>query len=336
MPARPVMRRSASLCSRRGFLVAMSAMVGAGLAACSGDASHSPPEPSGDRDQESPRAQAPDLAVLEATLTRTRDLITAGPTDRDDELTRSVLAIRTALVTQEGVLTTMVQVGGGQDGDQGSTSTSPPFDEAATTSDTGRRFDPEEWADALARSSLEEEIQDELSEVTGPNLPTLMSLHGQRVAAARLLGASSTSVSVRGPSGAGAITVLAGLRQAAYGLEVLAARSSADERETYREALSALRGPTRRLTELAGGAAPAPPLGYGLPEALSTRRERRDTAQLLFLALSQSIIAGSSARASDDDAIAGTVALMALSVQVGFSFAVPMAGFPGLDVPKAR
>ncbi|MGB3762565.1 MAG: hypothetical protein WA966_05020 [Ornithinimicrobium sp.] len=279
--------------------------------------------------------QAPDLAVLQATLSRTRDLIRIGPANRDEERTRSVRATRSALVTQEGVLAKMVQVGGGPAADDGSASAAPPSsDGASTTSGTGGAFDPEVWAEALARSSLEEKIRDELSGVTGPNLPTLMALHGQRVAAARLLGASGTSGAVRGPSGAGAITVLAGLRQAVYGLEVLAARSSADEQEAYHDALSALRGPTRRLTELAGGAAPAPPLGYGLPEALSTRDERLDAAQQLFLALSQSIIAGSSARASDDAAIAGTVALMALSVRVGFTFAVPMVGFPGLDVPN--
>ncbi len=312
--------------------MAMSAVVGTGLAACSEDAGQEPPGPS---DRASPPAPTPDLVVLEATLTRTRVLISTGPAMGEEESTRAVKATQAALATQERVLAQMVRAGSGHDANDGSTKTSPPpSDDAATTSGTGPSIAPAAWADDLDRSSRGEAIRAELSGVTGTNLPTLMALHGQRLASARLLGVGTSPGVVRGPTGAGAITMLAGLRQANYGLAVLAARSSAQERQTYRDALTALRGPTRRLTELAGVSAPAPPLGYGLPEVLSTRRDRRDAARLMCLALSQSVIAGSSARASDTDAIAGTVALMALSVQVGFTFALPMAGFPGLVVPE--
>ncbi len=311
--------------------MSMTALAVTGLTGCSEDPGPARPGPSGGEDLAPP--PAPDMPVLRATLTRTRASISASAAGEDPDSSRTMDATRTALQTQERVLTQLVQAGG--DSSETTDMTSAPDSDAATSTGSGPSVDPAVLADVLLQSSLGEVIRQELSTVTGINLPTLMALHGQRVAAARLLGARVSLPALRGPSGAGAITVLAGLRQAVYGLEVLAARSEAGESETYRDALTTLRGPTRMVTALAGAAAPAPPLGYGLPTGLSTSPERREAAQQLLIALSQSVIAGSSARAFNDDAIGGTIALMAMSVEVGTTFNVPMAGFPGLSVPQA-
>ncbi len=329
-------------------MIALSGLVVAGLAACSEDPGEARPGPSGGDDLSPPAAvQAPDVRFLEATLRRTLVVLEAAARVSDDDPALAVEAIRTALETQARVLTEMVLAGGGDGSDSVETaevtetteaadSTASPDVDSATSTGPSPGLDPAQLAELLVESSLDDSISEELSTVTGINLPTLMALHGQRIAAARMLGGRVRLPALRGPSGAGAITMLAGLRQVIYGLEVLAARSADDERETYRDALASLRGPSRMITQLAGPSAPAPPLGYGLPSALSTTRERNDAAQELFVALSQSMIAGSSARAFDDDAINGTIALMALSVEVGTTFGVPMDAFPGLSIPEAN
>ncbi len=322
-------------------MITVAALGVTGLAGCSEDAGDTGPAPSGGDDISQPPAeQAPDMPVLEATLRRTRLLVEIASRANDEDASATIEAPRAALDTQARVLAEMVQAGGGERSQRDDTAqTGAPAASADTDSATATGPPPEleaaELAGLLIEDSSEDPISEELLTVSGINVPTLMALHGQRIAAARTLGADVTLPALRGPDGAGAITVLAGLRQAIYGLEVLAAWSAKDDREGYRDALASLRGPTRLVTELAGSAAPAPPLGYGLPSSLSTTRERRDAAQDLFVALSQSVIAGSSARAYDADAINGTIVLMALSVEVGTTFGVPMDGFPGLSLPEA-
>ncbi|MGB3829827.1 MAG: hypothetical protein WA962_13725 [Ornithinimicrobium sp.] len=325
MSASPAIARAPTPVRRRAVLVGLLAGPVIAGTACSPERGDQRVGPTGSDEPlpVPPPTLAPDMPVLIATLARTRELVRASTAASGPDADATVAASATAFGTQEQVLTQMVQAAGDD------------ADESASTQEPTPDRDVEAITDLVVEYSLDDSISRELLTVSRVNLPTLMSLHGQRIAAARLLGAPVTLPALRGPQGPGAITMLAALRQAVYGLEVLAARSVQDEREGYREALSALRGPTRLIAALAGAAAPAPPLGYGLPGALGTGRQRRSLARDLLQALPEAIMAGSSARATDDDAIAGTITMMALSVAQGERFGVPMAGFPGLTVPES-
>lgn len=288
----------------------------------------------------------PDLDVLTATRLRTQELLrvcsqtTAPESDRD-----AFAQTQSSLDRQHTVLTSLLQAGGVDlDDEDGaapedsemtrSDPAAPGGDASSATATSGpTKSDVSAVIDLLVRYSRGETARAELGSLSAINLPTLLALHGQRTASAALLGERLSWPAAKGPKGAGAITLLAGLRQAIYGLEVVAAQATGPERESYRDAISALRGPTRTMTDLAGPAAPAPPLGYGLPSDLSTPGRRQKLAQSLMTALPQAIIAGSGARAFDPAAIDGTIQLMSIAVQVGSRLGVPQDAFPGLTVP---
>ncbi len=328
----------------------MSITVATLLSACSDTGTNATPRPSDGVEatavsDDALLAPVADAEVLLATLEQTREVLgtcSVVATTASRRLTRICGVIQ----EQHDVLVRLIEAGGLQAGDD-STATSAPGDEAASTEDTN-----EAQASAAAKAKAEAEAEAELTvaavlakqstgkdivativSVSPTNLPTLMALHGQRAAAAEILGASVKWPDVEGPLGAGAITVLAGLRQAVYGFEVLVARSTEKEREAYKEALIPLREASRTVTELAGTAAPVAPLGYGLPSDVVDQEERRQLATDLLTALPQAVIAGSAARAGDEDAIVGTLRLVSLSVRLGTSFRVPTDPFPGLTVP---
>lgn len=318
-------------------------------------------------------ADVPDAEMLLTTLTATREVLTACSAAADTA-SRRLTRICAVIDEQHDVLVRLIDAGGLEIGDS-ATATSVPGDDAATTADadaatstsndkgsndkgSDEAASPGELSEAeasavakakvkaeaeaettvatlLAEQSTGASIVDALVAVSPTNLPTLMALHGQRAAAAEILGAPVKWPLVEGPLGPGAITVLAGLRQAVYGFEILVSRSTEKERETYNEALRPLREALRTVTELAGAAAPVAPLGYGLPSDVGNKEERRRLATDLLAALPQAVIAGSAARAGDKNAIGGTLRLMSLSVRLGTSFRVPAAPFPGLTVPTA-
>jgi len=240
------------------------------------------------------------------------------------------------LGVQEVVLGRLVQAQrGGTDllTDTAAEVSSPP----GSTDGTSVTDEPQAGVNSLAEALAPgEETQRVLRGVSGSNLPTLLSLHGARSAAAARLGFSPGWSPMAGPSGAAAITLLASLRQAVYGFEVLAARSRDQERTGYRAALSALRPLTRAVTDLAGPAAPAPPLGYAWRQPLDTPARRNRAAQELAEPLPAAAMAGASARAGDTDAIAGTLHVMHTVVGVGAGAGLPIVGFPGLTVPEAN
>lgn len=338
MFARPNANLRGLQCSRRSALAVMAITGVTLLSACSDsglDTDAGPSDGGGSTGGPGPAgvAEITDAAVLLATLTQTREVLAACEAVAENS-TRRLRRICTVIEDQRDVLVRLLDAGGLNTDDQ-ATATVVPDDEAAATGgpDAAEATAEMTVAALLAQQSSGAGMVDTLVTVSPTNLPTLMALHGQRAAAAQILGETLTWPTVQGPLDAGAITVLAGLRQAVYGFEVLVSRSSEKEREKYSKALASLREASRTVTELAGAAAPAAPLGYGLPNEVGTEDERRQLATDLLSALPQAVIAGSAARAGDEDAIGGTVRLMSLAVRLGASFAVPAAPFPGLTVP---
>ena len=352
MAARSSASRRGPQCTRRSALAILSISGATLLSACSDSGLSDAPGPSdglGPTREPDPAVSAdvPDAEVLLATLTSTRAALAACSTVADTASQR-LTRVCAVIEKQHDVLVRLIEAGS-LDFDDRATATSLPGDEAASTGELSEaeasavakaRVEAEAEAETTVASVLAEQstgasIVDALIAVSPTNLPTLMALHGQRAAAAEILGAAVTWPEVAGPLGPGAITVVAGLRQAVYGFEILVSRSTKKERETYSAALRPLREASRTVTELAGEAAPVAPLGYGLPTDVENKEERRQLATDLLTALPQAVIAGSAARAGDRDAIAGTLRLMSLSVRLGMSFAVPTAPFPGLTVPDA-
>ncbi len=311
--------------SRRAFVAGVSVTLLASTAACEGESASPSPSERTEAEAQQRDADLLDSTVLAATLQRTAELRALAPRPSKPVGTGSraepLADVIRVLGIQQAVLDRMVRAVHPQLADVAR-------DAAETTS-----LPLAEFADLIADSSISDPIQLELQEVSAANVPTLMALHGQRAAAAVALGHEVAWPVLVGPTGAGAITILAGLRQAVYGFEVLVSRTDAQERERHADTLTSLRRHTRTVTELAGFAAPAPPLGYGLPSALTSARARSRFAQDLIVALTEAVVAGSSARAGDPKAIAGTIFLMAQAVRLGSDVGVSSSGFPGMSVP---
>ena len=110
----------------------------------------------------------------------------------------------------------------------------------------------------------------------------MAALTAQRAAAATLLGGSvhwpASSVAPR----AAAPELLAAVRSATYGLEVVAAQAGAAGRARALAVLATLRPREEQLQALAGADAGAPPLGYRLPFAVTTPASAARLARALF------------------------------------------------------
>ncbi|MGB7449418.1 MAG: hypothetical protein WA892_09855 [Ornithinimicrobium sp.] len=327
--------RGVGMVSRRGMLLAVGLGGVGALAGCdSGPDQSAETRPAADQDAQGSQLPEPlaDTDLLLHTWLDTQHLQHTAKAVPAGQGYGEVLAeTRRILSIQQAVLGRLIRA---QQGDGSSLSGAPNggsgADDAASTS--GASASPGRLAAAL---SPLQDLPETLGGVSGSNLPTLLSLYGARFALAEALGRSPEWGLPSGPTGAASITLLAGLRQAVYGFEVLAARASGEERERYRSVLSTLRPLTRTMTDLAGPAAPAAPLGYGWEARLNTVADRRRAAQRLGRALPAAAMAGSSARAGDVDAIVGTVQVMATVVQVSGSVGVPLTGFPGLSVPRS-
>ncbi|MBA2697110.1 MAG: hypothetical protein H0U62_15035, partial [Actinobacteria bacterium] len=172
-----------------------------------------------------------------------------------------------------------------------------------------------------------------LSGASAANLPMLVSLHGERAAAALLLGGRISWPTLSRPAGARTVGLLAALRPAVYTLEVVAARASGEERGRFESVLASLGGLTRQVTELAGPAAPAAPLGYGLPEPLSTPAQRARLVTQALQPLPAAVVVGTAGLTGDSAGINGSVRLLAEVTRLGHPFGLPVTGFPGMTVP---
>lgn len=325
-----------------------------------------PPTPS----QAPPRPEVPDVPALQAALDRTRTLREhARSIDHPDPRRAARLeeAVRN-LGEQERVLEEVLAAGrvpvpsatapatsredppataapDGTAAPGGTAATAAPGDDAATTSvgaaeraaRAEERARQAERAVRLLIADVAEDVSptvlEGLSEVSPANLAMLTSLAGQRGALAMSLGGDPRWPALSGPAGAEAAAMLPTFQAAVYAMEVIAARSSGEARETPERALRRLQALTRDLTSLAGPAAAPAPLGYGLEADISTKEGRDALAREVLLALPPTVVAAAGAHTGDLDAVAGTVRLLAEVVELGSWWGLEIGPFPGMTLP---
>lgn len=222
----------------------------------------------------------------------------------------------------------------------------PPDDEAGTSAASGG---PSAGADddAAATSSGPEPVDvgralraqlpsvvREVATATPTNLAMLASLAAQHADSAARLGAPVDWTPLVGPAGAAAVPVLAVTRPAVFGLEVLAARSVAEERELYESMLDEVRSLTRQLTTLAGSAAPVAPLGYDLPEPLETEDERRSLARALVADIGPAGLGAAERLRGDAAQLTGAVRIVAEAAGWAHQLGAAPEPFPGMTLPS--
>jgi hypothetical protein len=292
------------------------------------------------------RSEAADVLVMFRTLERTRSLqlMAAGLLDGAPD-SSTVPEIHDALSGQAEVLEELlraaeVEPGPGPDrrpvSDDAAATSARGFggadDSAATTGGIPRADRVATLADALADDAGAEALA-EVAGTSPANLPVLLSLHGQRAAAAVLLRRTPDWPPLSGPEGAAAVGMLVALREVVYALEVAAARASGDERAEHEVVLSSMRTLTDRLVTLAGPAAPAPPLGYGLPGPVDSADARRALVVRTLEAVPAAVLDGSGGLVQDEVAVAGCTQVLAEVVSQAQRLGSPLPAFPGLRTP---
>lgn len=174
---------------------------------------------------------------------------------------------------------------------------------------------------------------EQISTASSTNLPMLVSLTSHRAAAAQILRAAYPWEPLAGPEGAAAVPLLAATRPAIFGLEVVSARSSGEEREDYERVLDEIRSLTRQLTSLAGAAAPVAPLGYDLPEPLTEESHRRQLALDLVSDIAPAALRSADRVLGRPEHLTSLVRIAAESVAWSRSFKGPFDPFPGMTLP---
>ncbi|WP_202879588.1 DUF4439 domain-containing protein [Serinicoccus kebangsaanensis] len=323
MPSGPPSRRALV---RAGLWVT----VAGALTGCSGDRLRTPwsPDP-GEEERSGP--QPPDLALIRSARERLRTysgaLEQVRPTDHQESLVRSLGDLWSVQAERLDALLVAL----GSPATQTSDPTSGTAGPDAASSTTGAALDALEVG-RLLRGDREAVVAD-LAGSTATNRAVLMSLAAQHLLSADRLGAGSTWPALSGPTGTAAVPVLSATRPAVFALEVVAARSGGEERESYESVLAPLRGVTRSLTTLAGDAAPVPPLGYDLPEPLASREDRRALARSVVLDIAPAVLRvvdrAGAAPEQVDSYLRLTVEATSWSLELG----ADEAPFPGMTLP---
>ncbi|MFC6422427.1 DUF4439 domain-containing protein [Ornithinimicrobium tianjinense] len=202
-------------------------------------------------------------------------------------------------------------------------------DEAAATTSAG----PEAIdVGRLLRAQLPSVVA-EIATSTPTNLAMLVSLAAEQADSAHLLGARVDWAPLTGPSGVHAVRVLQATRPAVFGLEVVAARATGEERETYLGVLDQVRALTRQLTTLAGEAAPAPPLGYDLPEPLEDADQRKRLASSLVADIAPATLQAAERLVGRADQLMAAVRVVAEATRWSRELGGPSEPFPGMTLP---
>lgn len=316
--------------SRRGLL-RLGAWAGAGVAltGCSGERLRTPwsPDPTAAPDG---GREAPDLALLQQArdrVERYRMLLarTAPPGARR----RQAQELDELWLVQVERLDLVMSTLRGGAGDSAPATSDAAADEPAVSSgqpldllDVGRqvRDDLPSVLDGIGRS-------------TPVHRPMLLALAAQHLASAERLGAATDWPALVGPVGTAAVPVLATTRPAVFALEVVAARSEGEERETYESVLADLRSVTRSLTTLAGDAAPVPPLGYDLPEPLADATERRALARAVVQDIAPSVLRVGDRAGADTEQVEAYLRLVMQATLWGAQLGTPEVAFPGMTLP---
>lgn len=251
-----------------------------------------------------------------------------------DDLWQAQIERLGQLITLGGVplpdLVTPDRVGRPVDDEAGTSASGPDAgdDASATTGPPGP--EPVDVGRAL-RAQLPTVIR-ETATATPTNLALLVSLAAQHADSADWLDAPIDWDPLSGPTGAAAVPVLGVTRPAVFGLEVVAARSSGDERSAYETVLEELRSLTRQLTTLAGDAAPVAPLGYDLPEPLETEDQRRTLALALVADLAPAALHAAERLRGDADQLTGAIRLVAASATWTRLLGGGVEPFPGMTL----
>lgn len=210
--------------------------------------------------------------------------------------------------------------------------TSGPADDTDRTAPAAPPRPPAERLGRALRGDVTGAVRD-ASTATPAHLPMLVSLAAQHAAAAAALGAAVDWPPLSGPRDAAAVPLLSALRPAAFGLEVLAARSRGDERGDYEAVLEPLAGLTRQLTTLAGRAAPVPPLGYDLPRPLTDEEDRRALARQLVGDVAPAALSTATRASGDVDQLVGVARVVAEAVGWDRTLGGRAVPFPGMTTP---
>lgn len=314
-PSRRAVLRGAGL----GVVAALS------VGGCSGDRLRTPwsPEPGEDERASSP-PDADQLLAAHARLVRYRSMLGAMATDSSSERDRADLFGELWASQQERVdgLLTLADVAlPSATADDASVTTGASTAAPVQALDLGR----------VIREDLGTAVE-QVTSASATHRAMLLSLTAQHAVSAARLGAEVSWPELVGPAGAAAVPVLAVTRPAAFGLEVVAARSSGDERERYEDVLGPVRSVNRSLTTLAGDAAPVPPLGYDLPEPLEDRQQRSGLARALVADIAPAVLSVAD-RAGSPEQTESLVRLVAEGTAWGRRLGIDDTPFPGMVLP---
>ncbi|OLT20965.1 hypothetical protein BJF81_03695 [Ornithinimicrobium sp. CNJ-824] len=329
----PTVSRRALL--RSGGLVGLAGL----LAACDGSEGPDSTSPTGAVEPDDPTTWPPDTTLLLSARQRVHGYLAAlevveVPSGRASRL-------RDAWEAQLETVEQLVTLGGVP-------LPAPPTDPVVTAApdDTARTTAPTDDADRTAgperppadrlgqvlRADVTEALRD-ASTATPTHLAMLVSVAAQHAASAQELGAAVDWPPLAGPRDAAAVPLLAALRPAVFGLEVLAARSRGEERADYESVLEEVAGLTRQLTSLAGRAAPVPPLGYDLPEPLADREDRRDLAVRLVADVAPAALTTATRVSGDVAQLTGVARVVAEAVSWDRRLGGRGSPFPGMTAP---
>lgn len=169
-----------------------------------------------------------------------------------------------------------------------------------------------------------------LAEVGRDFFTPVNALLAQRRAAAALLGKPLPASTATWPSPALAVPFLEASRAAVYGFQVVTAQIDAAGLAIASATLTELQAIEAEQSSVAAQAAPAPPLGYPLPFAVTTPLAARKLAAHVTTGLRGSVAAGLGSTVSQRRATPRVVAWLAAAEVLASLWGVPLAPFPGL------
>ncbi|AKU16473.1 DUF4439 domain-containing protein [Luteipulveratus mongoliensis] len=160
-------------------------------------------------------------------------------------------------------------------------------------------------------------------------VPMLAAVLASRGAAGQSLGQAPVWPAARMPS-ALAVSLLAAVRPAVYGFEMIAARTPSKERKPVRATLKQLYAARSSLEAAAGAAAPPAQLTYQLPFAITDASSRSRLAQELLTAMVTTAAgqaAGVRGRPAD---LSGLLDVWSTAIALSWTWGVAPTAFPGL------
>ncbi len=205
--------------------------------------------------------------------------------------------------------------------------TTPPGTTPTPTTTAGGRARALGGLEAAAASEHELEV---VTSVPAAVFATGASLLAQRGAAATLLGIAPEWPEPSWDNAEDGLPLLAAVRSAVYGFEVVTAQAGARRRDLADASLDALRVRARSLTDTFGDTAPPPPPGYSLPFAVTTAGDSTRLALHLLRRLAAAEAAVLPMLQSRPGGLPGALAALAEAEVLSARWGLPLTPFPGL------